>query len=138
MHKQAIKHKQAIIGGGYLFTENACWTLNSNSPRWDVAGRLPQMLCPITLSVLRVIIPVSCICIECPYMFNLKIHELQCQQTCPSSLNHEISRPQNKIISQYVFCLGPLSMTLGQKKILVFRARVFKTLGRVCSTFFRN
>ena len=24
MHKQAIKHKQAIIGGGYLFTENAC------------------------------------------------------------------------------------------------------------------
>jgi len=21
---QAIKHKQAIIGGGYLFTENAC------------------------------------------------------------------------------------------------------------------
>jgi len=22
MHKQAIKHKQAIIGGGYLFTEN--------------------------------------------------------------------------------------------------------------------
>ena len=26
MHKQAIKHKQAIIGGGYLFTENACWS----------------------------------------------------------------------------------------------------------------
>ena len=25
MHKQAIKHKQAIIGGGYLFTENACF-----------------------------------------------------------------------------------------------------------------
>ena len=25
MHKQAINHKQAIIGGGYLFTENACW-----------------------------------------------------------------------------------------------------------------
>jgi len=25
MHKQAIKHKQAIIGGGYLFTENACY-----------------------------------------------------------------------------------------------------------------
>ena len=24
MHKQAINHKQAIIGGGYLFTENAC------------------------------------------------------------------------------------------------------------------
>ena len=24
MHKQAIKHKQAIIGVGYLFTENAC------------------------------------------------------------------------------------------------------------------
>jgi len=24
MHKQAIKHKQAIIGGGYHFTENAC------------------------------------------------------------------------------------------------------------------
>ena len=24
MHKQAIKHKQAIIGGGYIFTENAC------------------------------------------------------------------------------------------------------------------
>jgi len=24
MQKQAIKHKQAIIGGGYLFTENAC------------------------------------------------------------------------------------------------------------------
>ena len=28
MHKQAIKHKQAIIGGGYLFTENACFFLN--------------------------------------------------------------------------------------------------------------
>ena len=27
MHKQAIKHKQAIIGGGYLFTENACYCL---------------------------------------------------------------------------------------------------------------
>jgi len=27
MHKQAIKHKQAIIGGGYLFTENACYYL---------------------------------------------------------------------------------------------------------------
>jgi len=27
MHKQAIKHKQAIIGGGYLFTENACYIL---------------------------------------------------------------------------------------------------------------
>jgi len=25
MHKQAINHKQAIIGGGYLFTENACY-----------------------------------------------------------------------------------------------------------------
>jgi len=25
MHKQAISHKQAIIGGGYLFTENACF-----------------------------------------------------------------------------------------------------------------
>jgi len=25
MHKQAINHKQAIIGGGYLFTENACF-----------------------------------------------------------------------------------------------------------------
>jgi len=24
MHKLAINHKQAIIGGGYLFTENAC------------------------------------------------------------------------------------------------------------------
>jgi len=29
MHKQAIKHKQAIIGGGYLFTENACYELLS-------------------------------------------------------------------------------------------------------------
>ena len=29
MHKQAIKHKQAIIGGGYLFTENACYCLFS-------------------------------------------------------------------------------------------------------------
>ena len=28
MHKQAIKHKQAIIGGGYLFTENACFNTN--------------------------------------------------------------------------------------------------------------
>ena len=28
MHKQAINHKQAIIGGGYLFTENACYFLN--------------------------------------------------------------------------------------------------------------
>jgi len=28
MHKQAINHKQAIIGGGYLFTENACFILN--------------------------------------------------------------------------------------------------------------
>ena len=30
MHKQAIKHKQAIIGGGYLFTENAClfWSVH--------------------------------------------------------------------------------------------------------------
>ena len=27
MHKQAINHKQAIIGGGYLFTENACLIL---------------------------------------------------------------------------------------------------------------
>jgi len=27
MHKQAINHKQAIIGGGYLFTENACLLL---------------------------------------------------------------------------------------------------------------
>jgi len=26
MHKQAINHKQAIIGGGYLFTENACYS----------------------------------------------------------------------------------------------------------------
>ena len=25
MHKQAINHKQAIIGGGYLFPENACY-----------------------------------------------------------------------------------------------------------------
>ena len=25
MHKQAINHKQAIIGWGYLFTENACY-----------------------------------------------------------------------------------------------------------------
>ena len=30
MHKQAIKHKQAIIGGGYLFTENAC--LSTDAP----------------------------------------------------------------------------------------------------------
>ena len=29
MHKQAINHKQAIIGGGYLFTENACSTSNN-------------------------------------------------------------------------------------------------------------
>jgi len=29
MHKQAIKHKQAIIGGGYLFTENACYNTNN-------------------------------------------------------------------------------------------------------------
>jgi len=28
MHKQAIQHKQAIIGGGYLFTENACFFTN--------------------------------------------------------------------------------------------------------------
>ena len=27
MHKQAINHKQAIIGGGYLFTENACYII---------------------------------------------------------------------------------------------------------------
>ena len=25
MHKQAINYKQAIVGGGYLFTENACF-----------------------------------------------------------------------------------------------------------------
>jgi len=31
MHKQAIKHKQAIIGGGYLFNENAFFfVLKSN------------------------------------------------------------------------------------------------------------
>ena len=29
MHKRAIKHKQAIIGGGYLFTENACFKSNA-------------------------------------------------------------------------------------------------------------
>ena len=42
MHKQAIKHKQAIIGGGYLFTENAC--LNKF---WDeiFGGVLPPALC---------------------------------------------------------------------------------------------
>ena len=28
MHKQAINHKQAIIGGGYLFTENACLSVS--------------------------------------------------------------------------------------------------------------
>ena len=33
MHKQAINHKQAIIGGGYLFTENACHTFVSASGR---------------------------------------------------------------------------------------------------------
>jgi len=33
MHKQAINHKQAIIGGGYLFTENAC-LLKNNSFMW--------------------------------------------------------------------------------------------------------
>ena len=31
MHKQAINHKQAIIGGGYLFTENACFSLTETS-----------------------------------------------------------------------------------------------------------
>jgi len=31
MHKQAINHKQAIIGGGYLFTENACSTCIAQS-----------------------------------------------------------------------------------------------------------
>jgi len=30
MHKQAINHKQAIIGGGYLFTENACFKKNES------------------------------------------------------------------------------------------------------------
>ena len=28
MHKQAINHKQAIIGGGLLFTDNACFLWN--------------------------------------------------------------------------------------------------------------
>jgi len=32
MHKQAIKHKQAIIGGGYLFTKNACLFLLLKGP----------------------------------------------------------------------------------------------------------
>ena len=31
MHKQAINHKQAIIGGGYLFTENACFISHSSA-----------------------------------------------------------------------------------------------------------
>ena len=35
MHKQAIKHKQAIIGGGYLFTENACWFVIDSVARFS-------------------------------------------------------------------------------------------------------
>ena len=40
MHKQAIKHKQAIIGGGYLFTENACKNLQllSETNKFDFAS----------------------------------------------------------------------------------------------------
>ena len=33
MHKQAINHKQAIIGGGYLFTENACYHCDKDPTR---------------------------------------------------------------------------------------------------------
>ena len=43
MHKQAINHKQAIIGGGYLFTENAC-----------LFNQVPVILCvqrPVTMFV---------------------------------------------------------------------------------------
>jgi len=48
MHKQAINHKQAIIGGGYLFTENACCLLFLNQPakktpsKSPAKGRRPQ------------------------------------------------------------------------------------------------
>jgi len=34
MHKQAIKHKQAIIGGGYLFTEKACFALRASADQF--------------------------------------------------------------------------------------------------------
>jgi len=33
IHKQAINHKQAIIGGGYLFTENACYNTTDTGDR---------------------------------------------------------------------------------------------------------
>ena len=32
------------------------------------------MLCPITLFVLRVFIPIYCNCIECPYVFNCHVY----------------------------------------------------------------
>ena len=35
MHKQAIKHKQAIIGGGYLFTENACFLVKIHKNKYE-------------------------------------------------------------------------------------------------------
>jgi len=41
MHKQAINHKQAIIGGGYLFTENACYV---STTEVDEVGCM--LICP--------------------------------------------------------------------------------------------
>ena len=36
------------------------------------------MLCPITLFVLLVFIPVYCNCIECPYMLNCHVYMCYC------------------------------------------------------------
>ena len=96
MHKQAINHKQAIIGGGYLFTENACYSLMCmlSCSQLDISCvcfvmfPVEHLMCMLSFSQLNI----SCVCCHVPswtshvYVVMFPVGHPMCMLSC-SQLN---------------------------------------------------